>query len=167
VLPDLMDHRQRRDPGKGAQAPCLRHGARAAALRRHHREGETERDRPRTGTPGISTCEQLRFDPNGGMLAPSLPDAIRSTLAKSAKRCRQRKRLEELRHQLQQAEASVAQERSHRADQGCEAREIEEDAQDLAEREIDEPSIDTMTDVFVRWNGHCRKFRKARTARKR
>jgi DnaK suppressor protein len=51
---------------------------------------------------------------------------------------RQRKRLEELRHQLQQAEASVAQERSRRADQGCEAREIEEDAQDLAEREIDE-----------------------------
>ena len=51
---------------------------------------------------------------------------------------RQRKRLEELRHQLQRAEASVAQERSHRADQGREAREIEEDAQDLAEREIDE-----------------------------
>jgi DnaK suppressor protein len=51
---------------------------------------------------------------------------------------RQRKRLEELRHQLQQAEASVVQERSHRADQGREAREIEEAAQDLAEREIDE-----------------------------
>ena len=51
---------------------------------------------------------------------------------------RQRKRLEELRHQLQRAEASVAQERSRRADQGPEAREIEEDAQDLAEREIDE-----------------------------
>ena len=51
---------------------------------------------------------------------------------------RQRKRLEELRHQLLRAEASVAQERSRRADQGCEAREIEEDAQDLAEREIDE-----------------------------
>jgi DnaK suppressor protein len=50
----------------------------------------------------------------------------------------QRKRLQELRHQLQQAEASVAQESSHRVDQGCEAREIEEDAQDLAEREIDE-----------------------------
>ena len=51
---------------------------------------------------------------------------------------RQRMRLEELRHQLQRAEASVAQERSRRADQGREAREIEEDAQDLAEREIDE-----------------------------
>jgi len=51
---------------------------------------------------------------------------------------RQRKRLEELQHQLQRAGASVAQERSRRADQGREAREIEEDAQDLAEREIDE-----------------------------
>ena len=47
-------------------------------------------------------------------------------------------RLEELRHQLERSEASVAQERSRRADQGPEAREIEENAQDLAEREIDE-----------------------------
>jgi DnaK suppressor protein len=51
---------------------------------------------------------------------------------------RQRKRLEELRHQLRQSEASIEHERSRRADQGREAREIEEDAQDLAEREIDE-----------------------------
>jgi DnaK suppressor protein len=51
---------------------------------------------------------------------------------------RQRMRLEELRHQLERSEASVAQERSRRADQGPEAREIEENAQDLAEREIDE-----------------------------
>jgi hypothetical protein len=46
VLPDLMDHRQHRDPGKNAQTPYLRRGARAAALRRQHRESETERDRP-------------------------------------------------------------------------------------------------------------------------
>jgi len=46
MLPELMDHRQHGNPGKGAQAPILRHGARAAVLRRQHREGETERDRP-------------------------------------------------------------------------------------------------------------------------
>jgi DnaK suppressor protein len=51
---------------------------------------------------------------------------------------RQQKRLEELRRQLQRSEASLVQERSRRADQGREAREFEEDAQDLAEREIDE-----------------------------
>jgi DnaK suppressor protein len=51
---------------------------------------------------------------------------------------RQRKRLEELRHQLQRSEASIELERIRRADQGREAREIEEDAQDLSEREIDE-----------------------------
>jgi len=51
---------------------------------------------------------------------------------------RQRMRLEELRRQLQRSEDSAAQERSRRADQGREARELEEDAQDLAEREIDE-----------------------------
>jgi len=51
---------------------------------------------------------------------------------------RQRRRLEELRHQLQRSEDAAAHERSRRADQGREARELEEDAQDLAEREIDE-----------------------------
>jgi len=51
---------------------------------------------------------------------------------------RQQMRLEELRRQLQRSEDSAAQERSRRADQGREARELEEDAQDLAEREIDE-----------------------------
>ena len=51
---------------------------------------------------------------------------------------RQRVRLEELRGQLQRSEGSAALERSRRADQGREARELEEDAQDLAEREIDE-----------------------------
>jgi DnaK suppressor protein len=82
------------------------------------------------------------------MLGPGRPDATRSTCQGSETMSdqhsnhaflqRQRKRLEELRHQLQRAEATVAQERSRRADQGREAREIEEDAQDLAEREIDE-----------------------------
>jgi len=51
---------------------------------------------------------------------------------------RQRKRLEELQRQLQRSEDTAAQELSRRADQGREARELEEDAQDLAEREIDE-----------------------------
>jgi len=51
---------------------------------------------------------------------------------------RQQKRLEELQRQLQRSEGSAAQELSRRADQGREARELEEDAQDLAEREIDE-----------------------------
>jgi DnaK suppressor protein len=51
---------------------------------------------------------------------------------------RQRKRLEELQRQLQRSEGSAAQELTRRADQGREARELEEDAQDLAEREIDE-----------------------------
>src|SRR5215472_12081446 len=30
VIPDLMGHRQRRDPGRGPRAPYLRHGARPA-----------------------------------------------------------------------------------------------------------------------------------------
>jgi DnaK suppressor protein len=51
---------------------------------------------------------------------------------------RQRMRLEELRRQLRRSDDSAAQERTRRADQGREARELEEDAQDLAEREIDE-----------------------------
>ena len=51
---------------------------------------------------------------------------------------RQRKRLEELQRQLQRSEDTAAQELSRRADQRREARELEEDAQDLAEREIDE-----------------------------
>jgi hypothetical protein len=41
-----MDHRQHPDRGEGAQTPNLGHGARAVALRRQHRESETERDRP-------------------------------------------------------------------------------------------------------------------------
>ena len=51
---------------------------------------------------------------------------------------RQQKRLEELQRQLQRSEGSAALELSRRADQRREARELEEDAQDLAEREIDE-----------------------------
>ena len=51
---------------------------------------------------------------------------------------RQRVRLEELRRQLRRSETSAAEARSRRGDQGREARELEDDAQDLAEREIDE-----------------------------
>jgi hypothetical protein len=49
-----MDHRQHGNPVKGAQAPILRHGARAAVLRRQHREAEKSR-------PGLRSADVL-FD---------------------------------------------------------------------------------------------------------
>jgi len=51
---------------------------------------------------------------------------------------RQRQRLEALRKELTSAESSAVQERVLRAGRAAEARELEEDAQDMAARETDE-----------------------------
>src|SRR5262245_21436394 len=51
---------------------------------------------------------------------------------------RQRKRLEALRSQLMGAEASAAHDRALRVGRGQEGRQLEDDAQDLAEREVDD-----------------------------